>query len=273
VTASNGDLEAWHDSVRALTARIAAGRVDKVVLARRVRLEADSPFSVAAALQNLRDRYRDCTIFAVRRGSDCFLGATPELLVRQEGRRIHADCLAGSAARGANETEDAALGAALLADDKERREHALVTRGMLESLEGLCDRIEAPPAPSLRRMANVQHLHTPIDAEAGEASHVLDFVDRLHPTPATAGLPRARSLCLIRESEAFSRGWYAGPIGWLDAGGDGEFAVALRSALVRGKEALLYAGCGIVEGSDPDREYEESRMKLRAMAWALGSQS
>jgi menaquinone-specific isochorismate synthase len=115
------------------------------------------------------------------------------------------------------------------------------------------------------------HLHTPIQATTDGPRHVLELVERLHPTPATAGLPRERSLCLIRRHETFSRGWYAGPIGWLDADGDGEFAVALRSALVQGNKASLYAGCGIVRGSDPAREYDESAIKLEAMLWALNA--
>src|SRR5262249_51738313 len=160
--------------------------------------------------------------------------------------------------RGATLAEDDALGAALLADEKERREHALVVRGLSQALEGVCSELHVPEQPTLRRTANVQHLHTPIEATVTSDRHVLDLVELLHPMAATAGLPRQKALCLIRERETFSRGWYAGPIGWLDAAGNGEFAVALRSALVRGNEASLFAGCGIVAGSDPEREYEES---------------
>jgi isochorismate synthase len=236
-------------------------------------VNANHPFDLDAALVRLRERYRNCTIFAVRDGDDCFLGATPEMLVQRQGSRIRADCLAGSAPRGATPAEDEALAAALLADDKERREHALVTEGLRDSLAGLCDDVHIAQTPTVRKMANVQHLHTPVEATVTGDRHILEFVERLHPTAAVAGLPRERSLCLIREQEGFSRGWYAGPIGWLDADGNGEFAVALRSALVRGNKAVLYAGCGIVQGSDPDREYEESRIKLEAMLWALSGKS
>jgi menaquinone-specific isochorismate synthase len=126
-----------------------------------------------------------------------------------------------------------------------------------------------PAEPGLKRMANVQHLHTPIEATTQGDRHVLELVEALHPSAATAGLPRERSLCLIREQEPFSRGWYAGPVGWIDAEGGGEFAVALRSALLRDDVASLYAGCGIVTGSDPEREYAESEIKLAAMLYAL----
>lgn len=266
---STEDHEVWAASVRALTEQIGRERVEKVVLARRLEVSAATAFDVNATLERLRERYRNCTIFATGSGGACFLGATPELLVRREGRAIRADCMAGSAKRGRDAAADEALGAALLADEKELREHALVTTGIRESLAGLCEDVRLPETPTLRRMANVQHLHTPIEATTGGERHVLEFVEALHPTPAVAGLPRGRSLCLIREREGFGRGWYAGPIGWMDAKGDGEFAVALRSALVRGEKALLYAGCGIVAGSDPGREYAESAIKLEAMLWAL----
>jgi isochorismate synthase len=267
------DLPDWCKSVLSLTDAIAAGEAEKVVLARRVELRADAAFDVAQALERLRGRYPNCTIFAVRNRDDCFLGATPEMLVRLEDGLVRADCLAGSARRGTTEEEDDAIGRELLADEKERREHAMVVRGLVDSLHAVCVAIDAPSTPSLRRMANVQHLHTPIEATVPGERHVLELVERLHPTPAVGGLPRSRALCLIRENERFDRGWYAGPIGWLDAKGGGEFAVGLRSALVRGDRAFLYAGCGIVSGSDPDREYEESRIKLEAMRWALSGKA
>ena len=260
----------WDDSVTGLTSRIAAGDAEKVVLARRVQAESDGPVDVRNVLQRLRERYRECTVFALRAGEDaCFLGATPEMLIALSGREVRADCLAGSAARGATGAEDAAIGAALLADDKERREHAIVARSLHESLSSLCHDIREPETPGLRRFANVQHLHTPLEATTDGRRHVLELVQRLHPSAATAGLPREASLSLIRDHEPFSRGWYAGPIGWIDAEGGGEFAVALRSALVRDDVASLYAGCGIVPGSDPAREYAESQLKLQAMLWAL----
>jgi isochorismate synthase len=267
------DAAAWCDSVSSLTSAIAAGEAEKVVLARRVELQCQAGFDIPVALDRLRSRFPNCTVFAVRDGDDCFLGATPEMLVRLEAGRVRADCLAGSARRGTSEPEDDAIGRALLADDKERREHAMVVRGLVESLREVCVAIDAPRTPSLRKMANVQHLHTPIEARMPGVRHVLELVERLHPTPAVGGLPKLRALCLIKDNERFDRGWYAGPIGWIDAQGGGEFAVALRSALVQGRRAFLYAGCGIVSGSDPEREYEESRIKLEAMRWALSEQT
>jgi isochorismate synthase len=261
--------EQWDDDVRDLVVRIERGEAEKVVLARRVVLKLEAPFDIDAVLARLRGRFPDCTLFAVRRGDATFVGATPETLVSLTGLEVRADCLAGTARRGADDATDRALAEALLADDKERREHALVVRGLVDALAPVCAAMDVPPEPGLRRTATVQHLHTPFRGATDRRRHVLELVARVHPTPATSGLPRDVSMRLIRQHEKFDRGWYAGPVGWLDAQGDGEFAVALRSALVRGDTALLYAGCGIVPGSDPEREFVEAGAKLEAMRWAL----
>jgi isochorismate synthase len=261
--------EEWDDSVRDLVGRIGRGEAEKVVLARRVVLQLDRAFDIEAVLDRLRAKFPDCTLFAVRRGEATFVGATPETLVSLTGREVRADCLAGTAQRGADDATDRVLAEALLADDKERREHALVVRGLTEALAPVCASMDVPSQPGLRRTATVQHLHTPFRGTTDRRRHVLELVARLHPTPATAGLPRATSMALIRQHEGFDRGWYAGPVGWLDANGDGEFCVALRSALVRDETALLYAGCGIVAGSDPEREFVEAGAKLQAMRGAL----
>lgn len=259
----------WSDAVTALTQAIEAGSVEKVVLAREVALHAHGDIDEAAALARLRKGYPSCTVFAFRRGAACFMGATPERLVRVEGRKVHATCLAGSARRGTGPQDDEAIGAALLADGKERREHQLVVGMIADALTPLCSVIDIPSEPTLMRMPNVQHLFTPVAGTLSGDVGVLELADRLHPTPAVGGMPRDAALRAIGEHESFDRGWYAGPVGWIDARGDGEFAVALRSALIAGSEARLFAGCGIVAGSDPRREYEESTLKLRPMLWAL----
>jgi isochorismate synthase len=261
-------IDEWSSAVTALTSAIDAGRVEKVVLAREVALHAHGEIDVTAALMRLRDGYPDCTVFAFRRGGNVFAGATPERLVRVEGRRVRATCLAGSARRGADQADDDAAGRALLADGKERREHQLVVNTIADTLTPLCRDIDVPAEPGLMRMPNVQHLYTPVEGTLAGDVGLLELVERLHPTPV-GGLPRDEALRLIREHEPSGRGWYAGPIGWIDARGDGEFAVAIRSALIAGREARLFAGCGIVAGSDPRREYDESSMKLRPMLWAL----
>ncbi len=272
------DDSPWKATVTEAVNHVRKGAVDKLVLARRVQMRLQQPVDLAEALHRLMEGYPHCTVFAFTRGDACFLGATPERLVRvgcpaTDGRdapsTIRADCLAGSARRGVTEEEDRRLGEALRADPKERHEHAVVVQALRDGLKPLCSRLKIPGAPGLLRLPNVQHLHTPIEGALRTERGVLELVDRLHPTPAAGGLPRDAALTLIRQWEPFDRGWYAGPVGWVDGRGDGDFAVAIRSALVRRREAFLYAGCGIVAGSDPEREYSESCLKLRPMLWAL----
>lgn len=182
---------------------------------------------------------------------------------------VSAHGLAGSIGRGATPEEDARLGAQLLASAKDLAEHEIVVRTIRENLADICTDLHAPAAPTLLKLRNVQHLFTPISSTIVAGRTIFDLIERLHPTPAVGGRPREQALDWIREHEQLDRGWYAGPVGWLDAGGDGEFAVALRSALTEGNQAVLFAGCGIVADSDPAREYQESQIKLRAMLGAL----
>jgi isochorismate synthase len=262
--------DAWHSAVGEVLEAIDRGEVEKVVLARRVRVVSERPIALPAVLRRLREGYPECTVFAYARGGACLLGATPERLVRLRRGQVAADPLAGSAPRGQDAAEDQRWAAALLADDKERREHSLVVRALAEALTPLCSTLDVPASPSLLRVSNVQHLHSPVRGLLSSDYDVLDLVARLHPTPATGGWPVKGALDLIRGLEPFDRGWYAGPVGWVDGRGDGEFAVAIRSAVTSGRMADLFAGCGIVAGSDPEREYAESALKLRAMLWALG---
>ena len=177
--------------------------------------------------------------------------------------------LAGSIRRGKTPAEDARLGQTLLDSAKDRAEHAVVVRALGEALGETCDRLQVSDTPSLLKLGHIQHLCTPITGHLANGHTLLDLVERLHPTPAVGGRPREAALRLIRACEGLDRGWYAGPVGWLDAQGEGEFAVALRSALLHGNTATLFAGCGIVADSDPEREYAESRLKLKPMLTAL----
>ena len=259
---------AWEQQVHDIVQAIQRGAVQKVVLARELHLRAQADFDVDIALRRLAAADRHCTLFALDTGSGCMIGATPERLVRLQGRTVQVDCLAGSTARGDTEHADRRLGEALLHSDKDRREHGLVVRTLREALSSNCLSLQVPDAPRLLRLSEVQHLHTPLQGTLPAGFSILDMVAQLHPTPGVGGVPRPEALDLIREQERLSRGWYAGPIGWIDAHG-GEFVVGIRSALVRGSEAWLYAGCGIVKGSDPRSEYEESCLKLRPMLAAL----
>ncbi len=263
------DRDSWERAVTGALAEIERGTVEKVVLARRVVVRANAPIDTACVLRRLSDRYESATVFAFDAGRGCFLGATPERLLRLDRSAVAVDCLAGSTGRGRDATEDEALATALFDDAKERNEHAIVLRAVRKSIAPLCVSLEATDLPRILKAATVQHLHTPVTGAAKPGRGVLDFVERLPPTPATGGYPREAALSAIGRYESFDRCWYAGPIGWADAASDGDFVVGIRSALIEGTEATLYAGCGIVAGSDPGREYEESKLKLGTMLWAL----
>ena len=263
--------QAWKASVAASAADVRADRFEKVVLARSLRIRAAESFDPARILRRLRSANSSATIFAVATPDRCFLGATPERLVRLTGREVAVTCLAGSIARGATETEDEQLAHALLASAKDRTEHEVVVRSTLEALAEVCTKvIRVPGTPSVARSRSVQHLATPLRGRLANGGCVLDLVDRLHPTPAVGGFPRDVALAAIREREGFDRGWYAGPIGWVDRNGEGEFAVAIRSALLAGRDATVYAGAGIVADSDPEAEYAETCLKMEPMLAALG---
>jgi len=261
----------WQNDVAHAAAAVGRNELEKVVLARAIRLRADGPFDEAAALERLIADFPGCKVFAIGRGDRCFLGATPERLVAVQGDRVQTMVLAGSARRGQNASDDDQQGHELLASSKNRHEHAVVLNTVLESLRGAVDRLEYADTPGLLKLGNVQHLCTPITGHLSAGGSLMALVQRLHPTPAVGGRPRETALALIRVVEDLDRGWYAGPVGCLDYRGEGEFAVALRSALVANDEAILFAGCGIMADSDPLREYEESGLKFRPMLSALGA--
>jgi len=249
---------------------IRSGCVEKIVLARAQDLNSSEAFHPLQALNGLRERYPECYAFSVANGrGQSFIGASPERLLRVAEGQFFTEALAGSARRGLSASEDAALGGALLRDEKELREHSFVIASIERRLSPLGLRLHRPERPQLRRLANVQHLHSPLHAEIPEGLKLLDILACLHPTPAVGGSPRGEAVPRIRGLEAFSRGLYAGALGWMDARGDGEFFVGLRSALIDGHRARLYAGAGIVAGSNPDREYAETELKIRAMREAM----
>jgi menaquinone-specific isochorismate synthase len=260
--------EAWCDSVEAATTRIHAGDLQKVVLAQALAVTLDRPLSLADVLTRLGETYPDCYRFLVEPTADepddrpAFFGATPERLVTRHGRTVTTDALAGTTGRGDTPAEDDWLAEELLADEKNVHEHELVAETIREQLAPFTSTISAGQR-RVRRLATVQHLFTPITATLGGDTHVLDLVEALHPTPAVGGLPPERALATIRETEPFDRGWYAAPVGWIDAAGNGTFAVAIRSALARGTETTLFAGVGVVADSDPDREWDEVQLKYR----------
>lgn len=258
----------WQADVAKAARAVAAGDMKKVVLARAAQLEADTPFLAGRALRYLSANYHGCYIFAVARDERCFLGATPEQLLRLSRGEVRTMSLAGSIRRGRTPEEDQQLGQALQDSLKDRNEHAVVVQSMVEALYAICPSLNIGPT-GLLKLGNIQHLCTPITGPVADGHTLLDLVERLHPTPAVGGRPRDVALQWIRQHEHLDRGWYAGPVGWVDARGEGEFAVALRSALLAGDRATLFAGCGIMADSDPEREYVESSLKLKPMLAAL----
>ena len=254
-----------------------AGELSKVVLAHAVEVRRRLPFDPAALLASLRQSYSRCFLFGIRPAGDgsVFLGASPERLVRVRegsgGLRVCSGALAGTAPRGATPEEDRRLGEALLASAKDRQEHAIVEEMIAEALEPLCSSLTRGGEPTLDRLENVQHLYTPVTGGLLPGATLFDAVAALHPTPAVGGMPRDRAMAAIRSLEETPRGLYAGVVGWVDAAGHGDSAVAIRSALVDGDRARLYAGGGIVPTSDPDVEVEEIRIKAAAVLGAMRS--
>lgn len=259
----------WESSVSGALDLLRGGEVEKVVLARRFEVDRKGEVEVADALGRLLESEKRCSVFAVGVRGKTFMGATPEPLVSLSGRRMECICHAGSAARGATPEEDRALGEALLEDVKEQREHSLATRSVERALRGLCAGLTWDPSPKLSKLRNVQHLSTAFRGANREGRDILEFVEALHPTPAVAGVPTDRAVTLIRELEGMDRGWYSGPVGWMDDRERGEFAIAIRSGLVTEGRAYLYGGAGIVEGSDVEKEYAETELKMLGLRQAL----
>ena len=251
-------------------ARIDAGEFTKIVLARVQEFASGQPLHPLRVLNGLRQRFPDCYAFSLANGrGQSFIGASPERLVRVSKGVLETEALAGSIRRGAGASEDAALAGTLLRSEKDRREHQHVLAAITARLEHLGLAPEYAAEPGLRRLANVQHLHTPIRATLPENVRLLAVLAALHPTPAVGGSPLAAVLPAIRGLESFPRGLYAGAIGWSNARGGGEFFVGLRSALVDGGTARVYAGAGIVAGSTPEKEFAETELKFKAMLEAL----
>lgn len=256
---------------RALTL-ISGGEVQKMVIARAIDVAADRPFHPLEILNGLRQRFPDCYAFSYALGTGpSFIGATPETLVRVTQGVLETEALAGSARRGATASEDGALASGLLRSEKDLREQRAVLDDIIARLRplGLCPAF--PPQPQIKRLANVQHLQTPIKSAVPDGVRVLDILAAMHPTPAVGGSPREYALAHIRNLEGFPRGLYAGALGWLNARGGGEFFVGIRSAFVEGARARLFAGAGIVAGSSPEKEFAETELKFKAMVDAFCS--
>ncbi|MFZ9745863.1 MAG: isochorismate synthase [Opitutaceae bacterium] len=265
----SGDYPA---AARAALELIARGTFRKLVLARALDLRADRPLHPLRMLNGLRQRFPDCYAFSFTWGEGpSFIGASPERLLRVRAGELATEALAGSIRRGRGAAEDVALAGALLRSEKDLREHAAVVEDVCGRLAALGVIVGPAAAPGVRRLANVQHLHTRLTGRLPAGVHPLAVAAALHPTPAVGGEPREGASELIRQWEGFPRGLYAGALGWVDARGEGEFFVGIRSALVEGTAARVYAGAGLVAGSDPEKELAETDLKFKAMVEAITS--
>jgi menaquinone-specific isochorismate synthase len=264
----------WHDEIIEATDRIKAGELDKVVLARICDLQFNQSIDPLAAMAQLQQRYGETYRFLIEpQPRHYFFGATPELLIAKHEHQLMTAALAGSTRRGETTADDDRMAAQLFQSAKERHEHNVVKVALEDALLPLTTKLDVPESPQILKLSNIQHLYSPITGTLKDQQTLLDAVEKLHPTPAVGGYPRQTAVALLGEIEQFSRGWYASPVGWIDSQGDGMFAVALRSAVVRDNHARLYAGVGIVADSNPEREWDETTLKFRPMLNALGLQA
>lgn len=257
--------EEWKESVVLARQAIIDEQAKKIVLAREMRLTFTEQIIVGDVLEKLIETQPNSYIFAIEKGPDCFVGATPERLVKVTGNKLLSTCLAGTAPRGETEAEDNKLAKDLLEDAKNREEHEYVVQMIKDSIDSSCENIKIPNEPIIYPLRNLQHLYTPVTADLKTGFTIIDLVKKLHPTPALGGLPNEAALQFIRDHERLDRGWYGAPVGWLDDRFNGEFAVAIRSGLIQVDEASLFAGCGVMRDSDPELEYEETKVKFLPM--------
>lgn len=262
--------EIWKKSVTKATEEIKENKAAKIVLARELRLKLNKQANISRILQELLVKQPNSYVFAFEKESDCFVGATPERLVKVTGNHLLSTCLAGTAPRGKTMEEDMNIGRSLLNDPKNREEHDFVVRMIRDGMKKYCLDVDIPGEPVLYPLKNLQHLYTPVTATLKDSFSVFDIIKELHPTPALGGTPTDISLQFIRDNELLDRGWYGAPVGWLDSSRNGEFAVAIRSGLIQGDEASLFAGCGIVKDSDEEKEYEETNIKFLPMLTVFG---
>jgi menaquinone-specific isochorismate synthase len=259
----------WMNAVEEAALSIRQGELEKVVLARTLMLQGEDAFSSEPILRSLLEEQLNTYVFAIDKENSCFIGATPERLIKHQAQQLQTLSLAGSIARGNHTMEDDELASFLSNDVKNLHEHKLAVDMIKSAMQELCEQVDAPDTPIIRKLKDIQHLATPITGIVKEGVTLLQAVEALHPTPALGGMPRESAIDAIRRLEHMDRGWYAAPIGWMNISLEGEFAAAIRSALLVQEKAYLFAGCGIVGDSDPLSEYKETALKFRPMLKAL----
>ncbi|ASK62890.1 isochorismate synthase [Virgibacillus phasianinus] len=262
--------EKWKETVVEATNQIKTSNLEKIVLSREVQIKLNKKAEITAVLDDLLATQTNSFVFAFEHGEDCFVGATPERLIKIQNEKLLSTCLAGTAPRGQTPEEDEAFANQLYNDEKNRSEHDFVVKMIKQAIRPYSANIEVPNEPIIYPLKNLQHLYTPVTATVRQDVSIFDIIGKLHPTPALGGVPRQASLQFIREHELLDRGWYGAPVGWIDHNNNSEFAVAIRSGLIKGDTASLFAGCGVVKDSDPEAEYEETNIKLVPMLSVLG---
>ncbi|WP_432360143.1 isochorismate synthase [Sporosarcina sp. UB5] len=262
--------EQYLHAVKNATESIQKGKADKVVIARALELHFEHTVNSVKALHAITNEQQESYHFGLQIGTSHFFGATPERLIEIKNGKAYSACVAGSIRRGKSAQEDRVLGEELLGDRKNREEHQYVVSMISDVFNKYCSEVLIPKTPKLMKIRDIQHLYTAVEGTLGQEIDIFSFVEALHPTPALGGVPTNVALDIIRQEEEMDRGYYAAPIGWTDAAGNGEFAVAIRSALLDGNRAYLYAGGGIVADSVPDSEYDETWVKFRPVLRALG---
>jgi menaquinone-specific isochorismate synthase len=264
--------EAYLQSIDQVTKLIKANEAQKVVIARSLALQFEEAITSPQILSHVVHEQPESYLFGLEHENMLFYGASPERLVKVDNGRAYSSCVAGSIKRGKTVEDDDLLGQSLLNDAKNRGEHHYVVEMITHTFEKNCSEVQVPTGPKLLKIRDIQHLYTPVEGQLNENATILQLVKHLHPTPALGGVPREQAMEMIRAYEPMNRGLYAAPIGWLDADGNGEFAVAIRSAALVQDKAYLYAGGGIVADSEAQSEYEETLVKFRPMLRALGGQ-
>ncbi|WP_335872904.1 isochorismate synthase [Bacillus sp. 2205SS5-2] len=262
--------EEWKKSIQNVTDRMKMEDLEKVVLARKMKMTFSDKISSDYCIEHLYKEQKESFVFSLEVMNSCFIGASPERLLKKKNSMIYSTCLAGSIGRGQTDQEDKVLGNELLHDEKNLHEHQLVVEMIQQSMERYCEQVQVPSPPTLLKMRDIQHLYTPVMGKDKQGQSLFQLLKSFHPTPALGGVPREAAMEVIRTVEEMDRGFYAAPIGWVDAEGNGEFSVAIRSGLLYKNESYLYSGCGVVADSTPDSEYEETAIKFRPMLRAVG---
>ncbi len=264
ISAPNKEAE-WNNSVSLALQNIGKGSIEKVVLARKLVAKINLSFSISSSLKELEEKFQDCTMFCLKKNSSFFFGASPEKLFTLSNNVLETDALAGSISRGINSEEDISLENDLLNSTKENLEHNSVVQYVISKLNSLSNNVNFDSTPRIKKLNNIQHLWTKIKADIKNEISFIDIIRLLHPTPAVCGFPKYESFNLIKELENFDRGLYSGTLGWFTEKQNGAMIVAIRSALLKDSLLHVFAGCGIVNGSDPKLEFEETQLKMNSI--------